>query len=76
MRVEITDPGLVDDLADALRRCEFRVAQSSPTTLAVKAEDPPPGIKPIPGASELELDLYLRLWETRHPGVRAKRLAE
>jgi hypothetical protein len=30
----------------------------------------------IEGAIELELDLYLQVWEVTHPGVRATRLKD
>jgi hypothetical protein len=72
MKVEVTDPELVGELADALRRCGYRVLRTTPTTLTADAAQPP-AVEAIPGAEELELDLYLKFWEARYPGVRARR---
>ena len=72
VNIRVTDPILVDDLADALRRCEYTVMQTSASALTAV---PPRGPSTrIEGAEELELDLYLRVWEARHPGVRASRV--
>lgn len=75
MEVEVTDPKLVDELAEALRRFEFTVARTGPASLAVRLDPTPPGVAEIEGAAELELDLYLKVWEAKHPGVRAARVA-
>jgi hypothetical protein len=73
MEVEVTEPKLVAELVDALRRCGYRVLQTGPATLTVDLEQPPPALKAIPGVIGRELDLYLKVWEARHPGVRARR---
>ena len=57
MEVEVTDPKLVDELAEALRRFEFTVARTGPASLAVHLDPTPPGVAEIEGAVELELDV-------------------
>jgi hypothetical protein len=74
MEVEITDPGLVEDLADSLRRSGFRVLRSGRSTLTVKDSEHPKGPGAIEGAAQLELDIYLQVWELTHPDVRASRV--
>lgn len=74
MKVEISDPSLIGELAEALRRCEFTVARTDARTLTVSPEPFPPGVGSIHGAAELELDLYLKVWEAKHPGARATRV--
>lgn len=75
MEVEVTDPKLLDELAEALRRCEFSVARAGPSSLAVRLDPTPPGVVEIEGAAALELDLYLKVWEAKHPGARVARVA-
>ena len=73
--VQITDPSFIEELADSLRRSGFRVMRTGSSTLAVKESEPlPNGPGKIEGAAELELDLYLQVWEVIHPGVRALRI--
>jgi hypothetical protein len=73
VRVSVSEAALVDGLAEALRRCEFVVARTGRHELDARLAAAPPGWPEIQGAGELELDLYLRVWEARHPGVRAVR---
>jgi hypothetical protein len=75
VEVEVTNPKLVDELAEALRRFEFTVARTGPASLTVRLDPTPPGVAEIEGAAELELDLYLKGWEATHPGVRVARVA-
>jgi hypothetical protein len=75
MRVEVSDAALVDELAQALRRCEFTVTRIGKDELDVKLGPAQHGAAEIEGAAELELDLYLKVWEARHPGARATRTA-
>jgi hypothetical protein len=73
LRVEISDAALVDELAQTLRRCEFVVMRTSSRELEVRPRAAQHGAPQIEGAAELELDLYLKVWEAKHPGVRASR---
>jgi hypothetical protein len=75
MRIEVSDSALVDELAQALRRCEFSVVRTGAQRLHVRLGASHGNVGTIPGAAELELDLYLKVWEVKHPGVRATRLA-
>jgi hypothetical protein len=75
MRIEVSDSTLVDELAQALRRCEFSVVRTGAQRLHVRSGASHENVGTIPGAVELELDLYLKVWEVKHPGVRATRLA-
>jgi hypothetical protein len=67
--VKLSNPVLVDDLVEFLRRSgcvahaeeEAMIAVSIPKSLR---ED----------AAELELDVYLRAWEATHPEAHATRL--
>jgi hypothetical protein len=70
----VSESTLVDELAQALRRCEFSVLRTGETTLHVAPEPSQPGVEAIEGAAELELDLYLKVWEAKNPGARATRV--
>jgi hypothetical protein len=74
VKVDVSETELVDELAEALRRCEFSVLRTGANTLHVSPGPAQHGVDEIPGATELELDLYLRLWEAMHPGARAARV--
>jgi hypothetical protein len=74
VEIEITDPGLVEDLANSLRRSGFRVLRTGDSRLTVTDSEHPKGPGAIEGAARLELDLYLQVWELTHPGVRASRV--
>jgi hypothetical protein len=73
--VHVTDPSLVDELAESLRRSAFRVLRTGSTTIRVEGTTEHIGPGAIPGAVELELDLYLQVWEATHPGARARRVS-
>lgn len=76
MKIEVSHPSLVDELAEALRRCEFSVVRTGPASLAARLDPVVPAVAEIEGAAELELDLYLKVWEAKHPGVHASRVVE
>jgi hypothetical protein len=44
--------------------------------LEVKLGPAPHGGAEIEGAAELELDLFLRVWEAKHPGSHARRMTK
>ena len=69
MRVKLSDPALVDDLVDFLRAAGC-VAQ--PADVAIVSVSIPKSLRE--DAAELELDLYLRVWEATHPEAEARRL--
>jgi hypothetical protein len=69
LRVQLSDPALVDDLVDFLRASGC-VAQ--PALGAIVSVSIPKSLRE--DAAELELDLYLRVWEATHPEAEARRL--
>ena len=69
LRVKLSDPSLVDDLVDFLRRSGC-VAQ--PAEEAIVSVSIPGSLRE--DAAELELDLYLRVWEAMKPEAEARRL--
>ena len=69
MRVKLSDPALVDDLVDFLRD-SGSVAQ--PAEEAIVSVSIPKSLRE--DAAELELDLYLRVWEATHPAAEGRRL--
>jgi hypothetical protein len=64
MRIRLSDPSLVDDLLTFLQSKQCVAEHTGANTLYVE----PPSL-PIARAGLLELDLYLRVWETLHPGT-------
>ena len=69
MHVNVTDPILVDDLAAWLRLLRCRVQRINARTLDVQFAD-----AVSPGRDDIQLDLFLRVWEVRHhESVRARR---
>lgn len=73
VEVHVSDPSLVEELADSLRRSAFRVLRTGSVTLEVEGTAEHAGPGAIRGAVELELDLYLQVWEAIHPGAKASR---
>ncbi|MFY9578067.1 MAG: hypothetical protein WAQ33_01970 [Gaiellaceae bacterium] len=67
MRILVSDSNVVDDLREYLRRCDCTVELRGPTVL----EAAPPGRDVEPVYLRMELDAYLRVWRTMHPGVTA-----
>lgn len=68
MIVEISDPSRADDLVRFLlaARCEAEKDGGAKITVAV-----PRASSEL--AARRELELYLRAWQARNPGVRARR---
>ena len=71
MKVEISDSELVDDLVGFLRRARCSAERSGPETLTVSLAD-----SPTQDLARRELEAYLATWQTIHPDVRVRRLAE
>lgn len=69
MRVKLSDPALVDDLVDFLSRSGCVAQAEDEATILVSI---PKSLRA--DAAQLELDLYLRVWEATHPEARATRL--
>ena len=69
MLVKLSDPALVDDLVDFLSRSGCIAQAQDETTVLVSI---PRSLRE--DAAQLELDLYLRVWEATHPEARASRL--
>ena len=67
MRIHISDPQLMDDLSDYLRRCSCTVAERGSATLEAAPQD-----RDVEAVYlRMELDAYLRVWRAMHPGVDA-----
>jgi hypothetical protein len=66
MLIEISDPTLVPDLLDFLRRAECVVQGVQGGRIQVSV---PRAYSPA--QARLEIDLYLATWRARHPGVTA-----
>ena len=60
MRIEVSDPSLVDDLSAWLKRVRCRVVRVGDDTLEVDLPNPIPA-----GCDDTQLDLFLRVWEVR-----------
>lgn len=73
MRIEVSEATLVDGLAQSLRRCEYSVVRTGRHELEVTLGPVRSGLAEIEGAAELEIDMYLKVWEAKHPGLRASR---
>lgn len=69
MRVKISDPALVDDLVEFLSRSGCIAHAQDETTILVSI---PRSLRE--DAAELELDLYLQVWQATHPEAHANRL--
>lgn len=76
MKIDVSHPSLTEDLADSLQRGGFEVARAGEGRLDVAESERPLGWKSTHGAAELEIDLYLHVWELLHPGVRAARISD
>jgi hypothetical protein len=69
VKVEVSDPNLVEDLLESLRSAQCDVVRTGAATLEVRF-----GWPLIDDASKYELDGYLRAWEALHPNSYAARL--
>jgi len=67
MRIHVSDPDLVDDLGEYLKRCNCSVERRAATL--VEASPPARDVEPV--YQRMELDAYLRVWRAMHPGVDA-----
>ena len=76
MRIEVSEAALLDELAQSLRRCEYSVVRTGRHELEVTLESARSGVAEIEGAAELEIDMYLKVWEAKHPGTHTKRTAK
>jgi hypothetical protein len=62
LRIRLSDPSLADDLLEFLRSKECVAEHTGAETFYVE----PPSL-PVARAGLLELDLYLRVWDSLHP---------
>ncbi len=69
MKVEVSDPNLVEDLLESLRSAHCDVVRSGEATIEVRY-----GWPLEDDAARYELDGYLRAWEAMHPNSSATRL--
>ena len=69
MRVEVSDPNLVEDLLESLRSAHCDVVRTGEATLEVRH-----GWPLADEAARYELDGYLRAWEAMHPSSSATRV--
>ena len=69
MKIEVSDPTLVEDLIGHLNRFDLLVSRTGERTLDARF-----GWPLREDAAGLELDLYLRVWEVGHPSARAIRV--
>jgi hypothetical protein len=67
--VEVSDPDLVEDLLESLRKAQCGVVRTGAATLEVRF-----GWPLEDEASRYELDGYLRAWEALHPNSTATRV--
>jgi hypothetical protein len=70
MRIQVSDPGPLDDLVAFLQRCGCSAHVSGDAVEAHPPERPP--VDPV--YLWMELDAYLRVWREMHPGVSAELL--
>jgi hypothetical protein len=71
IQLEVSDPAQVEDLADFLRGLCFDVRVIGQRTLEARFREPLPADGE---AADLELELYLRVWQAIHPGAWAVRV--
>jgi len=76
MNVQVSDSAIVDGLADMLRGFGYAVARTGRQRLHVGLGAEQRGAVTVLGSAELELDLYLRAWQARHPNALAERIAD
>jgi hypothetical protein len=71
VKIQVSDPSLVEDLAEMLRNAQYLVTLEGRDTLDVQLGQQLPE-----DAAQLEIDVYLRVWEATHEGARALRLTD
>jgi hypothetical protein len=69
VKVEVSDPNLVEDLLESLRSAQCDVVRTGTATLEVRY-----GWPLTDDASRYGLDGYLRAWEAMHPNSYATRV--
>jgi hypothetical protein len=74
MEIGVSDSTLVDELAERLRSYGYAITRTNGHNLHVGLDASRRGAVKVLGSAELELDLYLRAWEARRPGVLVTRL--
>jgi hypothetical protein len=71
LQVHLSDPSLLGDLVEFLQRCGCVAHAKDSHAAFVALPDSLPE-----NAAELELDAYLCVFETLHPGARAQRFSD
>ena len=71
VKIRVSDPALVEDLAEMLRKAQYLVTREGRQTLDVQLREPV-----REDAARLEIDVYLRVWVATHEGARALRLTD
>jgi hypothetical protein len=71
MKIEFSDSGRGENLAEFLRGLCFEVERAGEQTLTVRFLDPVPTDDET---ARLELDLYLRVWQAMNPDTWAVRV--
>lgn len=66
VRVRISEPGLLNDLADSLTRASCRVERYGEDGIEIGSPSP----ILTPDQARQEIALYLVLWRAKHPDVR------
>jgi hypothetical protein len=64
MRVKVSNPSLLPDLAQHLRECGCVAEQASANELDVYAPE-----TANPAAARMEVDVYIAAWRVSHEGV-------
>jgi hypothetical protein len=67
MRIRLTDPARLGDLADFLRRAECAVKQVNNTELEVEIPRAPTAAQ-----ARREVSIYVAAWQARNPGIDAR----
>jgi hypothetical protein len=70
MRIRLSDPTLVDELLEYLRRHDVVAERLTRDVINASLPAVPRG-----DAAILELELYLRVFEAIHPGTKVERIA-
>jgi hypothetical protein len=68
LRIQLNDPKLVDDLIQFLARCDCGPREIGESAVVAV---PRTGAGD-PALSRVQLDGYLRVWSSMHPGVEAR----
>jgi len=66
MKIRVSDPRLVDDLLESLRRAHCDVEVTGPATIAISS----PSRLLTAEQARREIGFYLAVWLVRHPGTR------